>query len=187
MQEQNWGGGGGESKLARARAREIILRHKRSTCKRPHIIRSATHRSGSGARTAILIIIFDGAVPQPLAKDRLLHTVSVGSTGNAAIRGRFVFVANEHEARRARGDPFHARGCDIPQRICRVTCTEGAVDALCPCRASLAFVYIWIDNVLFSRTTSACPQSSRKSRSKLFDSLPSCDTREARHCGTCLQ
>jgi hypothetical protein len=50
---------------------------------------------------AILIIIFDGAVPQPLAEDRLLHAVGIGSTGNAAIRGRLVFVSNEHEARRA--------------------------------------------------------------------------------------
>ena len=37
---------------------------------------------------AILIVIFDGAVPQFFTKDRLLHTVGIGSAGNTTIRGR---------------------------------------------------------------------------------------------------
>jgi len=63
---------------------------------------------------AILIIIFDGAVPQTLVKDRLLHAVGIGRAGNAAIRDRVGFVSNENETGGALQDAIYPVGCDVP-------------------------------------------------------------------------
>ena len=107
---------------------------------------------------AILIIIFDGAVPQPLAKDRLLHAVGVGSTGNAAIRDRVGFVSNENESGRALDDPIHAIGGAVPDGIRGVDGLEFSVLANRSNSARLALVCIWIDNVLLLIASDAGPQ-----------------------------
>jgi len=107
---------------------------------------------------AILIIIFDGAVPQPLAKDRLLHAVGVGSTGNAAIRDGVCFVSNENESGRALCDPIHAVGGAVPEGICGVDGLEFSVLANRSNSARLALVCIGIDNVLLLIASDAGPQ-----------------------------
>ena len=76
---------------------------------------------------AMLVVIFDGAIPQPLAKDRLLNAVRIGSTGNAAIRNRLGFVTNEHIATRAARDPVEAVGCAVPYGGRRVNGRERTV------------------------------------------------------------
>ena len=69
---------------------------------------------------AILIVIFDGAVPQFLAKYRLLHTVGVRRTGNATVQDWLVFVSNEHIADRTLHDSLNSARCAVPYGIDRV-------------------------------------------------------------------
>ena len=96
---------------------------------------------------AILIVIFDGEVPQTLAKDRLLHAVRVGGAGNAAIRSRHGFVSYEHVARRAGGDAIHAVGGAAPDGASGVDGRKGAVFTNSTRWARLALVLHRIDHV----------------------------------------
>jgi len=125
---------------------------------------------------AVLIVIFDGAIPQSLAKDRLLHAVGVGRTGNTTIRGRLGVLSNEHIAGRARGDAVDSVRCAVPYGVCRVgggerTCLAGSTR-----RACLASVFVGIHNVLLFIASYAGPQPAA-----CFLSGPPCGARLAGH------
>ena len=107
---------------------------------------------------AILIVIFDGAVPQFLPKDCLLHTVSVCSTGNTTIQDRLVFVSNEDEARGALCDPINAVGGAVPDGVRGIDGRKTAKFAMCSARTGLALVSVGIDDILLLIASDAGPQ-----------------------------
>ena len=99
---------------------------------------------------AVLIVMFDGAVPQSLAKDSLLHIISVRRTSDAAIQHRLIFVSYEHMTGRADREPVNSVGGAVPDGVCGIAGCKQTSLARSSRRTRLAVISIRVNHVIIT-------------------------------------